>query len=96
MKMKAHAGAALAALTLGVMLAATLALPANAQMGAPAATATRASAVNSETGAPTQSQLKMDTKQFLRTHKWNEIDGTWPMKSGTTPASTWPSSPGQA
>jgi hypothetical protein len=80
MKLRFDAGAALAALTLGVTLAASMALPAHAQKTAPAATTT-----NTETGSPTRSQVKMDTKEFLRTHRWNEIDDTWSMRSGMEP-----------
>lgn len=83
MKLKFNAGAALTALTLGVTLAAALVLPAYAQKAVPAAPAV--TTTNTETGSATRSQVKMDTKEFLRTHRWNEADNSWSMRSGMEP-----------
>jgi hypothetical protein len=83
MKLRFATSAALTALTLGVTLAATMAPPVHAQMPAPAAPAV--TVTNTETGLPNRPQVKMDTKEFLRTHKWNELDDTWSLKVGVAP-----------
>jgi hypothetical protein len=82
MKLKFDAGAALAVLTLAVTLAATLVLPAYAQKPAAPASAL----VNTETGSMvTRTPMKMDSREFLRTHEWNEATDTWSMKMDVMP-----------
>ncbi len=78
MKLTFNTGATLAALT----LTASLALPAYAQKTTPPASAQ----VNTETGSPvTRAPMKMDTKEFLRTHRWDEATDTWMMNANTMP-----------
>ena len=35
--------------------------------------------------SPSRSQVKMETKEFLRTHRWEELSDTWLLKSGVEP-----------
>lgn len=84
MKLKFSAGALGTAMTLAVTLAASMALPAYAQKPAPAA----ATQVNTETGSPVaRVQLKMDAKEFMRSHRWDEETDTWRMKTDMMPPS---------
>jgi hypothetical protein len=34
---------------------------------------------------PTRSTVKMETKEFVRTHRWDELSDTWMLKSGVEP-----------
>ncbi|MDP4076357.1 DUF4148 domain-containing protein [Acidovorax sp. A1169] len=36
-------------------------------------------------GAATRTQVRMETKEFLKTHRWDEITETWMLKNGVEP-----------
>lgn len=58
-----------------------LALAITAAVGSVYAQATSASAA-----APmTRAQVKMETAEFLKTHRWDEVSETWMLKSGVEP-----------
>ena len=35
--------------------------------------------------SPTRAQVRMETKDFLKTHRWDESNDTWVLKSGVEP-----------
>ncbi len=74
MQLRFNAAASLAALTLAATLAATMAPSVYAQK----ATQPAGVPLNTETGSPAgRSQVKMDTKEFMRTHEWDEERSVW-------------------
>jgi hypothetical protein len=83
MKLRFDTGAALAGLALTATLATSLALPADAQTVKPAASAQ----LNTETGSPAagRTPMKMDPKEFARTHRWDEASDTWSLNAGVAP-----------
>lgn len=61
-------------LPMGLLLALTLGshvVVAQAQSAAPA--------------SPTRAQVRMDTKEFLQTHRWDQALGNWVLKAGVEP-----------
>ena len=36
-------------------------------------------------GSPTRMQIRMETKEFLKTHRWDEATEVWVLKSGVEP-----------
>lgn len=82
MKLTFNASTARTALALAATLASSVLLPANAQKPAMPA----AAQVNTETGSQVaRTPMKMDTKEFLRTHQWDEESDSWRMKADTMP-----------
>lgn len=54
-------------------------------LGPTAGSALAQSADPSAAASPSRAQVRMETKEFLKTHRWDEPSDTWLLKSGVEP-----------